>query len=69
MKTRRRILSLALTLLLLFTLVPSVKELAHGFHALFPATILGSVTMLIVSSMTQAPPQETIERHFAIFGK
>ena len=55
--------------LLLFTLVPSVKELAHGFHALFPATILGSVTMLIVSSMTQAPPQETIERHFAIFGK
>ena len=55
--------------LLLFTLVPSVKELAHGFHALFPATILGSVTMLIVSSMTQAPPQETIERHFAVFGK
>ncbi len=55
--------------LLLFTLVPSVKELAHGFHALFPATILGSVTMLIVSSMTQAPPQETIERHFAVFRK
>lgn len=55
--------------LLVFTLVPSVKELAHGFHALFPATILGSVTMLIVSSMTQAPPQETIERHFAVFEK
>ncbi len=55
--------------LLVFTLVPSVKELAHGFHALFPATILGSVTMLIVSSMTQAPPKETIERHFAIFEK
>lgn len=55
--------------LLVFTLVPSVKELAHGFHALFPATILGSATMLIVSSMTQAPPQETIERHFAVFEK
>ncbi len=55
--------------LLVFTLVPSVKELAHGFHALFPATILGSVTMLIVSSMTQAPPKETLERHFAIFEK
>lgn len=55
--------------LLVFTLVPSAKELAHGFHALFPATILGSLTMVIVSSMTQAPPQETIERHFAIFGK
>ncbi|MCI8709246.1 MAG: sodium:solute symporter family protein [Dorea sp.] len=55
--------------LLVFTLVPSVKELAHGFHALFPATILGSVTMLVVSSMTQAPPQETIERHFAVFEK
>lgn len=55
--------------LLVFTLVPSVKELAHGFHALFPATILGSATMLVVSSMTQAPPQETIERHFAVFEK
>lgn len=55
--------------LLVFTLVPSVKELAHGFHALFPATILGSAAMLIVSSMTQAPPQETIERHFAVFEK
>ncbi len=55
--------------LLVFTLVPSVKELTHGFHALFPATILGSVTMLVVSSMTQAPPQETIERHFAVFEK
>ena len=55
--------------LLVFTVVPSVKELAHGFHALFPATILGSAAMLIVSSMTQAPPQETIERHFAVFEK
>ncbi len=55
--------------LLGFSFVPAVKALGHGFHALFPATILGSAAMLIVSSMTQAPPQETIERHFAVFEK
>lgn len=55
--------------LLSFTLVPEVKELALGFHALFPATILGAVTMVIVSKLTQAPPQETIDRHFKLFQK
>ena len=55
--------------LLCFTLIPSVKAMAFGFHALFPSTILGAITMVIVSNMTQAPPQETIERHFAIFQK
>ena len=55
--------------LLAFTLIPSVKALAFGFHALFPATILGSITMIIVSKMTQAPPQEIIDRHFEIFKK
>lgn len=55
--------------LLAFTLVPSVKTLAFGFHALFPATILGSITMLIVSKLTAAPPQETISRHFSLFQK
>ena len=55
--------------LLAFTLVPSVKALAFGFHALFPATILGSITMLIVSKLTAAPPQETISRHFSLFQK
>ena len=55
--------------LLSFTLVPEVKELALGFHALFPATILGAVTMVIVRKLTQAPPQETIDRHFKLFQK
>ena len=55
--------------LLSFTLVPQLKELAHGFHALFPATILGAVTMVIVSRLTQAPPQETIDRHFKLLKK
>ena len=55
--------------LLSFTLVPEGKELALGFHALFPATILGAVTMVIVSKLTQAPPQETIDRHFKLFQK
>lgn len=54
---------------LAFTWVPALSGALHGFHALFPATILGSLTMLIVSSLTQAPPQETIERHFGIFEK
>lgn len=55
--------------LLCFTLIPSVKELAFGFHALFPATILGGVTMIIVSKLTQAPPSEIVERHFKVFQK
>lgn len=55
--------------LLCFTWIPSVKALAFGFHALFPATILGSITMVIVSKLTQAPPEETIKRHFDIFKK
>ena len=54
---------------LAFTWVPALGGALHGFHALFPATILGSLTMLIVSSLTQAPPQETIQRHFGIFEK
>ena len=54
---------------LAFTWVPALSGALHGFHALFPATILGSLTMLIVSSLTQAPPQETIQRHFGIFEK
>lgn len=53
--------------LLSFTLIPEVKVLAHGFHALFPATIAGAITMVVVSKFTQAPPQETIDRHFLIF--
>ncbi|MCI6466237.1 MAG: sodium:solute symporter family protein [Faecalicatena sp.] len=55
--------------LLCFTWIPSVKALAFGFHALFPSTILGAVTMIIVSRFTQAPPEETIKRHFDIFKK
>lgn len=55
--------------MLSFTLIPSVKALAFGFHALFPAAILGAITMIIVSKLTQAPPEETIERHFGIFKK
>lgn len=55
--------------LLSFTLIPAVKAYAFGFHALFPATILASITMLIVSKLTQAPPQETIDRHFLVFQK
>ena len=51
--------------LLLFTLNPSVKALAMGFHALFPTTIVASIVMIIVSKLTKTPPTETIERHFA----
>ncbi|URW85311.1 sodium:solute symporter family protein [Blautia wexlerae] len=35
--------------LLLFTLNPSVKALAMGFHALFPTTIIASIVMIVVS--------------------
>ena len=50
--------------LLLFTLNPSVKALAMGFHALFPTTIISSIVMIVVSKFTKTPPQETIDRHF-----
>ena len=50
--------------LLLFTLNPSVKALAMGFHALFPTTIIASIVMIVVSKFTKTPPQETIDRHF-----
>lgn len=52
--------------LLLFTLNPSVKALAMGFHALFPTTIIASIVMIVVSKFTETPPQETIDRHFTI---
>lgn len=47
--------------LLLFTLNPSVKALAMGFHALFPTTIIASIVMIVVSKFTKTPPQETID--------
>ena len=50
--------------LLLFTLNPSVKALAMGFHALFTTTIIASIVMIVVSKFTKTPPQETIDRHF-----
>lgn len=52
--------------LLLFTLNPSVKALAMGFHALFPTTIIASIVMIVVSKFTKTPPQETINRHFTV---
>ena len=52
--------------LLLFTLNPSVKALAMGFHALFPPTIIASIVMIVVSKFTETPPQETIDRHFTV---
>ena len=52
--------------LLLFTLNPSVKALATGFHALFPTTIIASIVMIVVSKFTETPPQETIDRHFTV---
>lgn len=52
--------------LLLFTLNPSVKALAMGFHALFPTTIIASIVMIAVSKFTETPPQETIDRHFTV---
>lgn len=52
--------------LLLFTLNPSVKALAMGFHALFPTTIIASIVMIVVSKYTETPPQETIDRHFTV---
>lgn len=55
--------------LLSFTLIPSVKALAMGFHALFPATILASIVMVVVSLATKAPPEAVISRHFDIYAK
>lgn len=52
--------------LLLFTLNPSVKALAMGFHALFLTTIIASIVMIVVSKFTETPPQETIDRHFTV---
>lgn len=52
--------------LLLFTLNPSVKAFAMGFHALFPTTIIASIVMIVVSKFTETPPQETIDRHFTV---
>ena len=52
--------------LLLFTLNPSVKALAMGFHALLPTTIIASIVMIVVSKFTETPPQETIDRHFTV---
>lgn len=55
--------------LLSFTMIPSVKALAMGFHALFPATIVASLTMIVVSKLTKAPSAEVISRHFDIYRK
>lgn len=52
--------------LLLFTLNPTIKAFAFGFHALFPTTIISSIVMVVVSKFTKTPSQETIERHFAV---
>ena len=52
--------------LLLFTLNPSVKALAMGFHALFPTTIIASIVMIVVSKFTETPPQENIDRDFTV---
>ena len=52
--------------LLLFTLNPSVKALAMGFHALFPTTIIASIVMIVVSKFKETPAQETIDRHFTV---
>lgn len=52
--------------LLLFTLNPTIKAFAFGFHALFPTTIISSIVMVVVSKFTKTPPQETIERHLAV---
>ncbi len=55
--------------LLAFTLVPSLKAMTHGFHALFPATIMAAITMIVVSKCTKAPSKEVIDRHFEIYDK
>lgn len=55
--------------LLFFTLNKDAKSLIYGFHPLFPATIIGSIVMIAVSSFTKKPPKEVIDRHFNIFKK
>lgn len=55
--------------LLLFTLNPVLKDLIQGLHALFPATLLGSLAMIIVSNFTKSPSKDTVNRHFDIFKK
>ena len=60
----RTYLLIAFRASLIFTLNPSVKALAMGFHALFTTTIIASIVMIVVSKFTKTPPQETIDRHF-----
>ena len=50
--------------LLLFTLNPSVKALAMGFHALFPTTIIASIVMIVVSAVGGALREDNRHRFF-----
>lgn len=56
--------SVVVTVVLMIAITFFFKDLAFGFHPLIISSVVGALTMYIVSMMTQAPTDETIERHF-----
>ena len=40
-----------------------------GWFPILPSLFTCTLTLVIVSKLTQAPPQETIDRHFKLFQK
>lgn len=56
--------SIIVTVTLMIALTFGFKNLAFGFHPLIISSIVGALTMFLVSLMTQAPTEKTIDRHF-----
>lgn len=56
--------SVIVTVIVMILLTFNYKSLAFGFHPLLPASLVGTVVMVVVSLMTESVSEETLERHF-----
>lgn len=58
------IASVVVTVVLMIALTFGLNNLSFGFHPLIISSIIGTITMVVVSMMTQAPTEETLDKHF-----
>lgn len=56
--------SVIVTVVLMILITFKFKSWALGFHPLIVSALVGTVVMVVVSLMTKAPSDLTIERHF-----
>lgn len=61
--------SVVVTVVLMILMTFKFKTWALGFHPLIVSAFIGSLVMVGVSLMTEAPSEEVIERHFNYMGK